>query len=396
MNRFTIAILVVALLAVTQADGECRIFSCGTITQGETGTICAQRAGEAATDNFNLGGCQNTDVCQAWKWNTPADATEDQNCGADAPEAPAWGRFNRADNGGLDGDHCTATADCYVSEQNAATCNSNVCTAATKAGDACGQAQDCPRGHTCGGDGTCVALLASGKECTTSLDCARGLSCAKTTEEGAQATCMGAGAFKDGQEFMFEGEAGGSAGICQNGNAFVVGDHLQCRQLPRNKDQNKLTQATPGENCAILTFDKPEAENFDQSTETNVNSYCGFNKDNAAYCPRQPGDTEVLNQNKAVESKINGFNCHRLSGTVAGSICAPVLEWQNSKEGWNFYSRFSLVGTEAGQAWANVANNDKCVAEGIMSNFWGGHFGDSAFGLTVVASAAATILSFVF
>lgn len=401
MNRFTIAIFCACLLAFASAEGTCRIFSCGDIKQPEEGPqVCVQQQTENAVDQFHVAGCGDQ-FCQAFQWASPDAATEAGVCGTEFP-IPNWGVFSPADNAGLDGDYCEEDAHCYSSEKNAATCKSKVCTATTKAESECDNANDCPIGHTCT-DNACAALVAENGQCATAIDCDFGLDC--VTLDGAEnPTCVRRSTLANGAKFVRPTTLAGEtnvapvgSSVCKSRFEVVIDGTSQCRQGTTNADQSSLTRDNAGDSCATHVFDNDDLEKFEEFSEASTEAKCGFNKDSNAHCVPQPGDDNIVSEIQRAFDQTKGHKCHQLSGAEAGSVCAATLNWQRSDDGWRFHNKATNVGDAMAQQHANVANNDKCVAETLTISFWQGHYDDNAFGFSFVAvSAVASILSFVF
>lgn len=291
-----------------------------------------------------------------------------------------------------------------TSAKNAATCNTdnNVCVSALKKDDACDATTDCPVGHRCAGDPlVCTPLLGSGATCTSNDECERMMECVSLGDaEELKLTCQQAGSIANGDKFRrptaTEANAELAAAlVCESGLAITTDNVVQCRQATTNKDQN-LPRPAAGTDCVLLEFDNDDMEKFSEPTEKTgvVASMCGFNKDSNSHCVPQPGDDNIREWRKKAAQQTANNKCHKLSGGE-GSFCNDFYNWQISSDGWKFFTNAGLVGTASAQAYANVANNDKCVAESVNLNFWSGHFGDNAFGLSVAAISAAA-LSFVF
>lgn len=403
MNRFTFAIFCVCILACATAQSTCKVFTCGNINQPEEGDkVCVQNANqEDADDMFHVGGCGEK-YCQAFTWADPSAATE-ATCGNTAPPL-TWGVFNPEDNQALDGDKCEKDTHCMRTDKNQATCENNVCKSTLGAGDECDASTECPIGHNCAGDPqVCTALAQSGDECAATTDCDFRLECVRKGDSTETApTCEPFGKMNNGDKFIrvtaTESNADlEAAPVCQSGFSVTIDGVSQCRQgITNNKDP--LSTETVGENCPLSVYDDDSLDNFDTAREdtTSSMSMCGFNKDSKAYCVPQPGDSDIMDAQKKFISQAAGLKCHQLTGTPgAGSLCNDFYEWQISDDGWSWFTTTSLVGTPNAQAHANIANNDKCVAESLTVAFWQDHFGDNAFGLSVAAISAAA-LSFVF
>jgi hypothetical protein len=217
--------------------------------------------------------------------------------------------------------------------------------------------------------------------------------------EELKLTCVKSGSIANGDKFRRPTAANADlagAAVCESGMAITTDGLSQCRQATTNKEQT-LTRTGAGVDCVLLEYDNDDMTKFTEATEKTgvVSSMCGFNKDSNAHCPPQPGDANIREWNNKARSQSANHVCHKNSGAEGGSLCNDFYNWQISNDGWKFFTNAGLVGTQAAQAYANVANNDNCVAESVNVNFWVGHFGDNAFGLSVAAVSVAA-LSFVF
>lgn len=377
------------------AQTNCTVFSCGGITQTEGQTWCVFGE-ETASPTLTTQNCnQDGQHCDAFKWNSPADAGN-ATCGTEAPATTWPSEITFVAGAGLDGDYCNETANCFSSDWVNPTCTDNVCVSNITTGAVCNEDKDCPRDSSCvdnDGTKTCTAFPAANSECTDAVGCAFGSTC--VTLEGRQGNvCTAAFSLANGVNYTLTGEQGPTDGtlfatnLCDSGAGFRVNaTATQCRPANRNKDES-LTTAEPGQDCVILTNNAPEAANW--NVENNITaaetSKCGFNKDEKAYCQVQPGDKMIANDIKVIREKNTGYACHRLSGAADGSTCAGARKFEISKDGFRLFKIANMLASA--QASANVANNDRCVAETIMADFWQGQFG-SALAHSVVGACAA-------
>lgn len=396
MKVITLAILSLLVISSVSAQG-CQVFSCGNIKQeGETRT-CIQQDGENPT--FAATKCDNADhTCQAFTWNSPADATANSLCGVDSFIKTFPPTFELVAGAGLDGDWCEEDANCFTSDLNTATCNGNVCKASTNTNDACTIDDDCKRGHGCT-DSKCAKLLEKGDTCVGTLECNYLLDCVKI--KGAEnLVCTEAFSLNDGDEFTVPAMTHTNLGadlqasvVCSSGFQIVVDGGMQCRQADRSVSQEKEGRSTPepGKTCDFNSYTTEAAAEFATPIVSQATSFCGFNQDNLAYCQVHAGDDEIMEVMKDIRGKK--MNCHRLSGR-AGSTCADLREVMISNLGFRFYKAGVSMGE--GQAAANIANNDNCVAETVMSNLWQGHFGDSALTYGVFGVCASLLASILF
>lgn len=396
-----IAILFVAIIAIAFAQ-ECRVFSCGTITQGEgTDKICAQQAGE--TQDFNLGECDAQTYCGAFAWTQPGEATTDTTCGTTVPPTTWPLQFEATAGAALDGDICSAVADCYTSTENPSACTDGICVAGSEAGGACQNDNDCPRGHSCLGDTpVCTAHLDDGATCTADNQCKFRRSCV-TVGTAESATCTPFASLNDGDQFTTpsgteesNADVVGSL-VCKSGFQTSVENVIQCRSGDRNKDQalSSLKTDAAGTDCPIVQFTADTLADFATGTDaTGQQSVCGFNTDGKAWCPRMPGDDDVRSAVEAFNSAWNGVNCHRNSGGATGSLCKGAQDAMGSDAGWAFWRNTNGIGNA--QVFANRAQNDRCVADTITTDFWNGQFEDNAYGMSAIASLFVLVAALIY
>lgn len=400
-----IAILLVALLAIASAQDACKVFNCGSITQGEGPQTCVNLRAANADVTYDLQNCKTKgEVCQAWQWASPADVQATAACGTTVYPTTWPAQFVAEANAGKDGDICTETANCFVSAANAATCNSNVCTAATKAGSTCTVSDDCPRGHYCtGATPVCTALLADGATCTTSAACGFRRSCIQL-DGATTSVCVAWGTKSNGDKFTRPNAEASSevnadltaSDVCMSGFETTVEGSVQCRSGDRNKVQGRaaLAKATNGESCDILRFTSDTLADFATGVPATTTSKCGFNKDNRAWCPLLRGDDEVVNTISSFVKVWNTISCHKNSGSSQGSVCKAQRDAQDTKDGWKVFQLISQASDD--QTFANTALNDNCVENTIMANFWQGHGKGSAYKVSAVASLFVLIASLIY
>jgi len=353
--------------------------------------------GDGDSPQYNAKKCtERGQFCQAWKWATPAGSQDVAECGTDAYPVAYPPVFTPVAGKGVDGDYCEAVEDCYTSAENVATCTDNVCKASTKDQGACKVEKDCPVDYQCTGK-KCTALKKSGETCANSGDCGFKTLCVK--KDGEDLKCTEYNSLANGALFTLPAQLHENLGneptasnVCSSGYQFTVGNNLECRDPNRSKVQGLKGRSTDeiGQTCAYITFN--DTTDYKKEVNATSTSYCGFNKDNKAYCQMQPGDDEFVAIRKKYMEKTKDFKCHRLSGGEDGSICADVFKFMSDKIAFDFYKLTASVSD--GQTAANVANNDECAAATVMSNFWQGRSPDSA--LTYGAfGVCASLIAFV-
>jgi len=392
--------IVSLLIAFATAQNTCQIFSCGSIDQTTDVDKCILKKGND-TNEYNAQTCTKANMfCEAWKWVDPGQAQPEAKCTEDAFIKTFPIVFNETtESTGVDHDYCKTTSNCYTSKENNATCEKNLCTAATNEGATCKNDKDCPMDFKC--DKTCIKLNDVGGECTADSDCIYGTVCVnKNGTDGLK--CTESYSFDNGVNYTTIGSIYENAGnqtvpskVCKSRFQLnVEGDILQCRAANRNKKQGLGGRTTDegGQKCNITTY--TNLTDYTQEVPDTSDSYCGFNRDNKAYCKMQPGDDRVKKAFDKYYEKVKKFKCHRSSAGNVNSICKDELDIQSDNIAFDHYKFSAAIGD--GQKAANIANNDKCVAETITSNVWQGYAPDSALAYGAFGVCVSLLASILF
>lgn len=256
--------------------------------------------------------------------------------------------------------------------------------------------------------------MAAGATCTKDTECVVAHDCVKI-KDAENFICTAFGSLKDGATFTepavtsksvrgffkdvkVEGPPGvvtlGGSNVCETNSQGTVGDVIQCRSAQRNVDQ-KLTSQNVGNQCTTNTFVTDGVDDFATKTEVKTTPLCGFNKDNKAICPIFAGDDYIMELAKGIREAQDKQDCHRSSGQsnfAGGAVCEDFFKIKDTKEAFLGFRAGEILGSP--QVWANTANNDQCVAQGITFRNWNGH--DSAYlsyGVVgMVATAFASIM----
>eukprot|EP00343_Euplotes_focardii_P006647 CAMPEP_0205821604 /NCGR_PEP_ID=MMETSP0206-20130828/8542_1 /ASSEMBLY_ACC=CAM_ASM_000279 /TAXON_ID=36767 /ORGANISM="Euplotes focardii, Strain TN1" /LENGTH=290 /DNA_ID=CAMNT_0053117199 /DNA_START=347 /DNA_END=1216 /DNA_ORIENTATION=+ len=277
-----------------------------------------------------------------------------------------------------------------------ATCESNICVASTGDDSACDTNKDCPLTHLCTGtrNKKCIALPKTGEVCTDTVGCFSNAICAMMDGD-TDLKCTELFSVENGKVYTLANEvrptpaAVFASNLCADGHAFPIGaaTQSQCRPANRNKATGikGLAKDEAGSECTLITRVAPETENWEtESDVANVDSSkCGFNKDEKSYCSVQFGDEDILKiMRSSLENKSKRM-CHRETGNpTEGSYCADQKKFDAADNAFQIYKTTGIL--VSSQASANVINNDRCVAETIMADFWQGNF-DSAFTAGIIA-----------
>ena len=405
-----IAIASFLLLGAACAQDVCKVFSCGSITQTEgEADKCVSVQANNTDVTYDISTCtKDGEYCQAWEWNMVSQVSNSSVCGNTNYETPWPPQFTAAANSGLDGDICNSTAECYSSATNNATCESGVCKSSIAAGEACGITNDCPVSHYCPTDTkNCTVHVDDGANCTTVDQCDFRRSCIEIVTNGtaaANATCVAWGTLENGDTFT-ETLSGASNGleatlsgsqVCKSAMQTTIDGTIQCRSGDRNKVQGRsdLEKTTVGESCETELFTNDTLAGFETSVNGTSLSICGFNQESTSWCPLLRGDEEVVKFVDTFVAVWNTIKCHKNTGISSGpSVCKAQQDAQGSDDGYKVYQYTVQTGSEV--EFANTANNAKCVAETITSDFWLGQF-TSAYTASVITSMCVLIASFIY
>lgn len=414
--KITLAILAL-LVAFSYAENECQVFKCGTINQQDgQPQICAEKQTVEGEANQWFGDSCTTEgeFCQSTQFDIPTNAPEKATCGTgtvyDWP--PTW---TPGQNDGVDGDHCETATDCFGD----LTCvdGTNTCGGAIADGEACTAGEDkaCKMGSWCQADNTCGPLLGAGVECPRENACAVGHTCVGVQNEDgtdgtlqctSQNTLANAVIYKNAPLTMNEQSISNVneslkalvpevSTACTSWNAVPLPDNkLQCRQ---GATSESLTVDNLDARCTVTEFVADEPENSGVSSTREVVPLCGFNSDNKAHCPLEIGDSDFVKEYTEAVAAVQKLSCHRTNFAAAGNNQCKA--WRNAAESRDktIFKASHLpgtLGTTGHQLHANLANNDKCVANSITQHLWKG-FGDAYLSYSVVgmfATAFAYIL----
>ena len=366
------------IIALSMTKEVCKIYTCGSVKPTEFRENCVEHK-EGRKGGFMIQPCKNPDyACQAFNWNSPEQSTETSQC-APWKFIPTFQvPLNLVKNKGLDGDYCEKKAHCFSSAKNNASCTDNICTAATKLYSECSTHKDCPMGTGCNSS-HCLSLKLNNTICENTIECGHGHTCVH--KDGQESpTCIADFSWENGVIFVLPemqneiySEKLMKSKVCKSGFQFSAEGKLQCRAANRNYKQGLDGRSTSygGQTCDYITYNSESLSNFEKSSYAKSTSLCGFNRDSRAYCPVQPGDDDIVYILEEYRLMSEGAKCHKLSGEI-GSHCASLKWIKESKLGFPLYKVFKIL--EDAQLAANVANNDKCVAQTITANFWHNNF----------------------
>lgn len=404
-----ITILSSVLIAAACAQEVCKVFSCGTISQTEgAAEKCVSLQANNTDVTYDTSTCSKAgEYCQAWTWDMVSEAADSAVCGT-TQYVTSWPTQFSAETGmGLDGDICQNTTDCYTSTTNNSTCESLVCKSSIAAGGACGITNDCPVGHWCtGAPLVCTPHANDGANCTAASECGFRRNCIEIVTNGtaAPATCVAWGSLANGDTFTqtVSGASGElnadleKSAVCKSGQQTTIDFIIQCRSGERNLVQGRsnLEKDNVGTECMTLRYTNDTLDGYGTTVNDTTYSACGFNQDNKSWCPLLAGDDEVVDFISAFTTVWNTITCHKNSGASGtGSVCKEQYDAEGLNDGWRVYQYIGQTSSDV--AFATTANNDRCVAETITSNFWQGQF-MSAYTVSAISSMFVFIVSIIY
>lgn len=403
-------LLFAAIIGVTLA-ADCPVFTCGEVPQDGDSPKCGGTLGEGDDKHFIFQTCPDVEAfglpadCYVRYWNNPVQATESIDCSPVAFISLYPSAVSLDEGGSFDGDVCGEDSHCYEG-----TCGENyACESHRSKGEACEAGADgqCPVGSYCNADNVCGEPLSTGDVCPRDGACPIGHGCIKVgTDDDADFRCTRYHSLNHGDVFEHlpyannpidltkEGKKDATRGVefslyCSTLAAIskeqddLLNTIYQCRNADRNENQNHLVEGGSGVDCKVATFSDPDFANFNyQQTRTTV-SLCGFNKDARGVCPLQIGD-DISQELFHRAAKAHFYlPCHQSSND---GKCAALLEAKRAEVrsrdlensplfGANIFLQTADLGFSDdffGQLFANIANNDECVARAVTQDFWNG------------------------
>ena len=212
--------------------------------------------------------------------------------------------------------------------------------------------------------------------------------CISTSEPYTNYTCHKYYELPEGTKFMIRDQIDSSIiqllnltqtvaplHICETQNGMMIDRErgvLQCRRGDESQDQTyeSLRRDNPGEQCNYVSYTDPS--DYTKPIKNTDLSQCGFNKDGYAWCKLRDGDRIMMEGVRQLADVMDtgDKSCHKRTGL---NLCASANRRAKTKEG----RRLSKFGIYRAFPFANVANNDKCVAGSITRLFWRGNFEDN-------------------
>jgi len=329
-----------------------------------------------------------TRACDAWKWNKPEEADKG-TCGKEHPPEIWPIKFTYVDGDALDGDFWFTTSNCYQSPWNQAKCVENVCRASTDSAGRWASNEDWAKEDHCVED-VWVPLKVEGMTCESNQECISNMNCIKK-EGDKDFSWVPKFLLKNGDVFTridrMISQVSDSifSDICDTGIEFSKAGvrERQCRKPYRSVSNDTgidaLAHKDVGSEWKVITFEDEDFKNYDKEsiiTWPEVSRW-GFNQDDRSYCPLNYGDDLIASVLAEVREKEKSAIWHIESGNNEGSTWAFTKELYDSNLGFKFIQFDEMM--EDPQLSANAMNNDKCVAETIMSDFWQGNFDSGSY-----------------
>ena len=368
------------LMLLSKVHGStCQVFKCGRVESPETEDFWVMKDEGNSTFINAQTWADKTHSCDAWKWNNPEEADKG-TCGKEHPPKTWPPQFTYVDGAALDGDFWFATSNCYQSPWNQAKCVENVCRASTDSAGRWASNEDCAKEDYCLED-VCTPLKVEGMTCDSNQECISNMNCIKKEGE-KDFSWVPKYSLKNGDIFTridrMISQVSDSifSDICDTGTEFSKAGvaERQCRKSLRSASKDTgidaLAHKEVGSEWKIIFFEDEDFENYDKETiyTTKEVSRWGFNQDDRSYCFLNYGDDLMAPVLAEVQEKDKLAIWHKESGYQEGSICAFTKELYESDLGFKFMKYEAMMNDP--QVSANAMNNDRCVAETIMSDFW--------------------------
>jgi hypothetical protein len=383
-------------LAIVEAD-VCRIFSCESFEKGDEDT-CVSVNITSTTDDDLVRSCDDDKYCGAITWTSPDDAVNNETC----QTSPI---VNPVVNLTLPGDLCDNATECFGLDAEKS-CTSGVCATNRTAGSECTVEvgftghEWCPAGTYCDiANKVCVSQNGTNEECSAYWQCTVGYACLKvgnsttfnctewfSVENGTQVD----GTYLDPSRTILLA----TSDVCADHSYITINEAspftFECRTARVSDDTTDSTlKRTNGvENtCNYTTYEDPT--NATLAVSATDSSFCGFNKDSAAYCSKRKGDSGFQAALAVVKTlNTSGIKCHPLSSLLA---CGEVAKVFDSATVAVWVKAITAV-EENGGRWANYANNDNCVKQAITASYWAeDDFAFNSFSMTSLAAMIMTI-----
>ena len=402
MDRLLLLIFSLLISLNYAQENKWAIFSWGGIKQSKEDQFCTFTKYLSNEKTQIQKWKDKEQYCQAWRWDSPSDAKVNASCGITAPPSDWPPKFTLVNGSALDGDFWNETSHCHSSPNISAECVKNICVLSSEVGSYCRDSKDCTKENYCTGLKACAPLAIDGEKCEKTTDCVENAACVNLEgKESPQWVLFGS--LEDGALYTEvdkkpkEDPLLHFDSLCQSTFAMHLKDidKMQCRKPFRNADQNGidgLAREAAGEEWEIIIYIDPKPEKYDKEMRIPAPyvSMWGFNKDDRAYCPIENGDDFVNNVVDKIVLERQNILWHRESGKRShGSYCQFRKSIVDSKLLFSFEQILKMLAHP--QVSVNGMNNDKCVAETIMADFWQGNF-NTAESLKVLGLFASIII----
>ena len=399
-------LLVAMLMLLSKVHGStCQVFKWGSVKSSGTDELWVMKdEGDSTFINAQTW-TDKTRACDSWKWNKPEEADKG-TCGKEHPPKTWPPKFTYVDGAALDGDFWFATSNCYQSPWNQAECVKNVWKASTNSASRWDSNKDWAKEDYCAVD-TWSPRKLEGLTCATNEECISNMVCLKKEGETIfkwtpKYSLKNGEIFTRSDRSVSQVSSSIFSDICDTGSEFSKEGvaERQCRKPFRSSSNDKgidaLAHKDVGSEWMVRVFEDEDFKNFDKEsiiTWPEV-SRCGFNKDDRSYCPLNSGDDLIASVLAEVRKKDSSAIWHIDSGNEEGSIWAFTKELYDSNLGFKFLQYQEMM--EDPQVAANTMNNDKCVAETIMSDFWQGNFDSGSYSRLIGIFSSLLFINFIF
>ena len=375
---------------------KCKVFQCGNISQTEgESTKCIQPTNGP---DFLAQKCDRaTQHCSSDSWVRSGQA----DVGICMDNKPDIDPATRAP-----GDFCEETKDCFGNEAEVS-CASNTCVTTRAVKAECPALEGGDRGHIwwpvgsyCATDTTCTPQLGEGGVWETGEACKYGYACVLIGDQ-TEYKWTNFKSVQTGTNFSIEriqhGEDKwiGYDNVWESLYSIVVDlSTRQCRGPDISLNISTLdnyTRSEEGEDCKYSSNSKLDNSDY---FETSDESVCGFNINTDTYWRMRMGDQWF--KETTASAAISEQYKLKWHATSYGGHCSDFINSVDKDIIFNFTLAMKAVDEDSG--FPLIANNDKCVARTITTNFWQGRdptfHPDSALGIRSMSVVALLMLIF--
>jgi hypothetical protein len=385
-------------LAIVQAE-VCKIFSCQSFEKGDQDT-CVSVNTTSTTEDDLVRSCDDDKYCGAITWANPEAAVNNETCQTHTID-PTIVNLTMA------GDACENATECFglTAEKS---CSDGFCATNRTAGSNCtvditlgitGH-EWCPAATYCNTTtNVCDSQKAANEECADFSQCTTGYACLKVGNSTTfnctswfsvdNGTLVDTTRFNPGRTILLA-----TSDVCSS-HSYITPDatkayEIECRTARVSADttDDGLRRTNGIENtCNFTKYE--DVTNATLAESATDSSFCGFNKDSAAYCSKRKGDSGFQAALSVVKGlSVSGIKCHPLSPLLT---CGEVAKVFSTATVAVWVKAITAVEENNGR-WANYANNDNCVKSAITASYWAeDDFAFNSFSMTSLAAMIMTI-----